>query len=75
VIRGLEFHTQQSAAVLPAPRLIRLAYAEGLMTVIGAGWVTRADLADTPGEMLGRADYFIALPRSASSASTEPSAI
>ena len=37
---------------------IRLAYAEGLMTVIGAGWVTRADLSDAPGEVLGRADYF-----------------
>jgi hypothetical protein len=37
---------------------IRLAYAEGLMTVIGAGWVTRADLKDAPGETLGRVDYF-----------------
>jgi hypothetical protein len=37
---------------------IRLAYAEGLMTVIGAGWVTRAELDNAPGEMLGRADYF-----------------
>jgi hypothetical protein len=37
---------------------IRLAYAEGLMAVIGAGWVTRAALDDAPGEMLGRADYF-----------------
>jgi hypothetical protein len=36
---------------------IRVAYAEGLMTVIGAGWVTRTDLSDAPGEMLGRADY------------------
>jgi ATPase family associated with various cellular activities (AAA)/Domain of unknown function (DUF5925) len=37
---------------------LRLAYAEGLMTVIGAGWVTSGDLGDAPGEMLGRADYF-----------------
>jgi hypothetical protein len=28
---------------------IRLAYSEGLMTVIGAGWVTRAELDDAPG--------------------------
>jgi hypothetical protein len=37
---------------------IRLAYSEGLMTVIGAGRVTRAELDDAPGDMLGRTDDF-----------------
>ena len=32
---------------------LRLAYAEGLMTILGGGWVTRAELSDAPGRGAG----------------------
>lgn len=39
-------------------QFLRLAWAEELTTIRGGGWITRADLADAPGEVLGGARYF-----------------
>lgn len=37
---------------------LRIALGEGMLTVVGAGWVTRSSLAAAPGDLLARADYF-----------------
>jgi hypothetical protein len=37
---------------------MRLAWEEGLTTIHGGGWITRAELTEAPGEVLAAADYF-----------------
>ena len=39
-------------------QFIRLAWSERLTAILGGGWITRAELDDAPGEVLGGANYF-----------------
>ena len=39
-------------------QLLRLAWTQRLTTIRAGGWITRAELADAPGEVLGGATYF-----------------
>jgi hypothetical protein len=39
-------------------QFLRQAWEERLTIMRGAGWITRAELADAPGELLGGAEYF-----------------
>lgn len=39
-------------------QFLRPAWKERLTVILGGGWVTRAELGDAPGEILGGANYF-----------------
>jgi hypothetical protein len=39
-------------------QFLRVAWGEGLTTIRGSSWITRAELSNPPGEVLGGASYF-----------------